>query len=151
MNRKFALGLGGALAALALGVSAAGPKPEDVVEYRQAMMYGLGWNVGAMGAMVKGDVPWDQKKFAFLAGRAAELAPMAREGFTPETAKVKSHAKAELWDNLPDFDKRTDEMNAAMKKLSEVTLAGDEAASKQQFGESVKVCKGCHDKYKAKD
>ena len=151
MNRKIALGVAASLAMLAVGATAGGPKPEDVVEYRQAMMYGLGWNVGAMGAMVKGDAAWDQKKFAFLAARAAALAPMAREGFTADTAQSKSHAKPALWENLPDFDKRTDELVAAMNKLQTVSQGGDEAASKQQFGEAVKTCKGCHDKYKAKD
>ena len=151
MNRKIALGLSATLALVALGAGAAGPSPEDVVEYRQSMMLGLGWNVGAMGAMVKGDVPWDQKKFAFLAARAAALAPMSREGFTPDTAKAKSHAKPALWENLPDFDKRTDELNAGTKKLAEVAQGGDEGSTKKQFGETVKACKGCHDKYKEKD
>lgn len=151
MNLKLAFGLGAALAAFTATPMAAGPKPEDVIEYRQAMMYGLGWNVGAMGAMVKGEMPWNQERFAFLAARAAALSPMAREGFTPETAQAKSHVKPALWDNLADFDQRTLEMNAKLKTLAEVALAGDESATKKRFGESVQVCKGCHDKYKAKD
>ena len=151
MDKKIAQWLAATLVLATFGAAAAGPRPEDAVEYRQGMMHGLGWNVGAMGAMVKGDVPWDQKKFAFLAARTAALAPMAREGFTSETAQAKSHVKPALWENLPDFDKRTDELNAGAKKLAEVAQGGDEGATKQQFGEMVKACKGCHDKYKEKD
>ena len=150
MNFYKALVLVGACTALSFAATAE-PKPEEAVEYRQGMMIGLGWNVGAMGAMAKGSVPWDQKKFAFLAGRTAALAPMAREGFTPATARAKSHSKPALWENLPDFDKRTDELNAATRKLADVAQGGDEAATKQQFGEMVKACKGCHDKYQEKE
>ena len=33
---------------LAMAVS-----PEDIVKYRQGILFGMGWNVGAMGSMVK--------------------------------------------------------------------------------------------------
>ena len=73
-------------AAVALAGQALAAKPADAIEYRQGIMMGIGWNIGALGAMVKGDLPYDQAKFAFLAGRAAVLAPMALEAFTPDTA-----------------------------------------------------------------
>mgnify|MGYP003344284474 CR=1 FL=1 len=37
--------------------------------------------MGAMGAMVKGDVPWDQKKFAFLAARAEPVNQIVETAF----------------------------------------------------------------------
>jgi cytochrome c556 len=139
-----------ALSAGVLAGPAAAGKPEDVVRYRQGMMRGLGWNVGAMGAMVKGDVPFDAGRFAFLAERAAVLAPMPLEGFTPETKDVKSNAKPKIWDNKADFEKRMKEMADAMSKLAEVSKGGDAGAMKAEFGESVKTCKGCHDEYQVK-
>ena len=149
MKRKLMLTL--ALAAATSASVAGGPKPEMVVEYRQSMMTGLAWNMGGMGQMVKGEVPWDQKRFNYLATRTAMLAPMAREGFTPETEGVKSHAKPELWKNLKDFDARNETMLKAAAKLMEVAQGGNEEASRAQFMETVKACKGCHEKYQEKE
>ena len=128
----------------------ADPKPEDAVEYRQGMMMGIGWNIGPLGAMVKGKIPFDKDKFAFFAGRAAALAPMAVEGFTPNTADTESEAKPELWQHLDDFKKRIKDLEEQTAKLASVAKGGDEAAMKQQFGDTVKVCKGCHDEYQKK-
>ena len=134
----------------AVGVASA-DKAEDTIRYRQGMLMGMGWNVGAMGAMVKGDIPFDAAKFAFLAGRTAQLAPMVLEGFTPDTKGAESNAKPALWENFPDFEKRMKENVTSTAKLAEVAQAGDVGAMKAQFGEAVEVCKGCHDKYREKD
>jgi cytochrome c556 len=136
--------------ALALSMPAMAGKAEDAVHYRQGILMGMGWNVGAMGAMVKGDVPFDAARFAFLAGRTAVLAPMVLEGFTPDTKDAKSHALPALWDNYADFEKRMKENVESTAKLAEVAKSGDEAAMKAQFGEAVQVCKGCHDEYREK-
>lgn len=137
--------------ACAATVPAHAGKAEDAVHYRQGILMGMGWNVGEMGAMVKGDMPFDKARFAFLAGRIATLAPMVREGFSPDTKSVKSHARPALWDNLDDLDKRFKDLEAATAKLVEVSRAGDEGAMKAQFGETVQVCKGCHDEYRVKE
>lgn len=149
--KKRMVSLAAVLALTGIGGIAAELKPEDVVIYRQSMMVGLAWNIGGIGAMVKGVTPWDQQRVAFLANRAAQLAPMPREGFTPETAKAKSDAKAEIWTNLKDFDDRNDAMVAATAKLAEVAKAGNEAATKVAFLDTIKTCKGCHDEYQVKD
>ncbi|MGE0483137.1 MAG: cytochrome c [Gammaproteobacteria bacterium] len=122
-------------------------KPEDAVHYRQGIMMGMAWNVGPMGAMVKGDMDFDAGKFAFLAGRLAVLAPMSEEAFTADTAAAKSEAKPELWDNLDDFKQRMEALRKEAAKLADVTKGGDEGAMKAAFGDTVKVCKGCHDEY----
>lgn len=139
-----------ALIAGGIGSAVAAPKPEDAVAYRQGILRAMGWNVGPMGAMVKGDVPFDAQRFAFLAGRTAALAPMALEGFTPDTRDAKSHARAELWENLDDFKERMGKLREATTALATVAQGGDEASIKQQFGETVQVCKGCHDEYREK-
>lgn len=151
MLKKRVVAFTAALALTGMGVIAAEVKPEDVVDYRQAMMIGLAWNIGGIGAMVKGVTPWDQQRVAFMANRAAQLATMPREGFTPETAKAKSNAKPEIWTNVKDFDERNDAMVSATAKLAEVAKAGDEAATKAAFVDTIKTCKGCHDKYQVKE
>lgn len=149
--KKHTIALAAALGLVGMGVIAAELKPDDVIDYRQSMMVGLAWNIGHIGAMVKGVTPWDQSRVAFLANRAAQLATMPREGFTPETAKAKSNAKAEIWTSLKDFDERNDAMVNATAKLAEVAKGGDEAATKVAFLDTIKTCKGCHDKYQVKE
>lgn len=151
MNTKKTLVAVTAVAGLALATGlVAAPKPEDAVKYRQGVLFAMGWNVGTMGAMVKGDVPFDAERFAFLAGRAAQLSPMVLEGFTPDSKGAKSHALPKLWDNMDDFKQRWKELNAATQALATAAQGGDEAAMKQQFGETVKICKNCHDEYREK-
>ena len=139
-----------ALVAAGLGSATAAPKPDDAVAYRQGILRAMGWNVGPMGAMVKGDMPFDEQRFAFLAGRTAALAPMALEGFTPDTRDAKSHARPGLWDNLDDFEARMSKLREATAALASVAQGGDEAEIRRQFGETVQVCKGCHDEYREK-
>jgi cytochrome c556 len=128
----------------------AAEKPEYAVEYRQGIMSAIAWNIGPMGKMVKGDIDFDSKRFAFLAERVAVLVPMALEGFTPDTAAVKSHAKAELWQNQDDLKKRLEELQGATTELAKVAKTGDEAAIRVTFSDTVKMCKSCHDKYQTK-
>lgn len=135
--------------ALASGLVAA-PKPDDVVTYRQGVFFAMGWNVGTMGAMVKGEIPFDAERFAFLAARTAHLSPMVLEGFTPDTRDAKSHALSKLWNNLDDFERRMKELNESTQALAAAAKGGDEATMKQQFGKTVDVCKDCHDEYREK-
>ena len=39
-------------------------KPEKAVKYRQSVMFVIGQHFGRLGAMVKGQQPYDQKSFA---------------------------------------------------------------------------------------
>lgn len=128
----------------------AAEKPEDAVAYRQGIMTALAWNIGPIGLMVKGDLPFDDARFAFLAARAAALAPMALEGFTPATAEVKSRVKASLWQHQDDFKKRIQELEAATAELAKVAAAGDQAQMRLLFSDTVKLCKACHDEYQTK-
>ena len=134
---------------LSATATAAG-KPEHAVTYRQGIMSAMAWNVGPLGKMIKGDVTFDAERFAFLAARAALLAPMALEGFTPDTAEVKSEAKPELWTHIDDFKKRLKDLETASAELAKVAKVGDEAKMRVQFGDTVKICKGCHDEYQKK-
>ncbi len=149
-NTKKLTGIAVAGLTLAAGFAAAAPKPEDSVEYRQGVLFAMGWNVGEMGAMVKGDAPFDAQRFAFLAERTAKLSPMVLEGFRPDSKGAKSHARSRLWDNMDDFEKRMKTLEEATQKLATVAQGGDEGAMKKQFGETVQVCKKCHDEYREK-
>ena len=62
MHKQLAMILAGGI--LGLGVlttasAADAKKPEDVVNYRQSVYTIIGWNFGPIGAMMKGEAPFD--------------------------------------------------------------------------------------------
>lgn len=141
--------------ALALAVAAftlpaaAQHKPEQVIHYRQSAMTMIGWNFGALSAMVKGKTAWDAKQFAVHADRIAGLAPQVLEGFAPGSDKgAKTEAKPGIWTNYDDFKAKDSDLVKQTQALSDVARGGDEAAMKAQFKKTGEACKACHDKYK---
>ncbi len=135
---------------LVLGSPAASAgKVEQAVDYRQGAMNVFSWNLGHMGAMVKGEVPFDSTAFQ---GYASELAAATKldvlKGFPEESVTDESDAKDEIWLNWSDFESKLQDLRSQSAKLAEVAAGGDEAAVKAQFGETRKTCKACHDDYK---
>lgn len=126
------------------------PKPDDAVHYRQGILMALGWNVGPMGAMVKGKSPYDVERFRFLAKRLALLAPMAREGFIESSSSAESDTRPEVWENLEDFNQRFVELEKVSSDLAAITINGEREAVVKQFIATVNVCKDCHDNYRVK-
>ncbi|MFZ5559092.1 MAG: c-type cytochrome [Pseudomonadota bacterium] len=145
------LGIATIAAALASGTALAqSVKPEDAIKYRQGVLRAIGWNFGPMGAMVKGEIPFDKAKFERNAGRVAALAPMPWEGFMAGTETGDTRAKPEIWLDQEKFQKLAERMEAETAKLAEVARSGDEAKMKAQFGETAKACKACHDDFRKK-
>lgn len=129
-------------------VSAQQVKPEDAIQYRQGVMRAVGWNFGPMGAMVKGERPFDRTFFARNAKRLAALSEMPLEGFVPGTESGDTRAKPEIWLDWDKYKASMERMGKASTKLAEVAVSGDEKAIKAQFGETAKTCKSCHDDFR---
>lgn len=124
-------------------------KPEQFIHYRQSAMTLIGWNFGALSAMVKGKTAWDAKEFAMRADRIASLAPQVLEGFAPGSDKgARTEAKAGIWTNMDDFKSKDSNLVDQTRALADAAHTGDEAAMKAQFKKTAQACKDCHDKYK---
>jgi cytochrome c556 len=137
------------LAAGALPASLSAAMPEDAVDYRQGAMEVFSWNLTRMGAMVKGETPFDAAAFK---GYAAELAGASAmnvlQGFPEDSVSDESDAKDEIWLNWSDFETKYKALKEAAAKLSQVAAGGDEAAMREQFKETAAACKACHKEYK---
>lgn len=123
---------------------------EAAVEYRQGVMNTVGWNFKHMGAMVKGKVKFDQAAFAAYAN---ELQAATRfnllSGFPEDSDDSdETAAKAEVWMDWEDFEQKFKDLQQQAAELAKVAGKGDEAAIKQQFGNTGKTCKACHKAYK---
>lgn len=150
MKRLLAALLLTACSSLFAGSAFAQAKPEDAIKYRQGVYRVIGWNFGAMAAMVKGDRPYDAAAFARNAEIVAFMSKLPLEGFVAGSETGETKAKPEIWLDMDDFKAKLEKMQGEAAKLAEVSKGGDFAAIKAQFGETGKACKACHDKFRNK-
>jgi cytochrome c556 len=150
----------GATAAAAFGLAAPGiaedaaksqpTKAERTIEYRQSALYLLGWNIGPIAMMVKGEIPFDAKTVELRAMRLAQIAPMIAEGFPPDSQTgAPTKAKPEIWQNMDDFKSKAAALEIATTKFTETAKSGDPKLVAAGLGEVGKACKACHDQYRA--
>jgi len=125
-------------------------KAQRTIEYRQAALTLLGWNIGPIAGMVKGEIPWDQKALEMHAQRLAQVAPMIAEGFPADAQTgAPTDAKPEIWKNLEDFKAKARDLEVATARFAETAKGGDRKAIAAGLGEVGGACKGCHEKYRA--
>jgi len=136
--------------ALLIGVSAV--MAQDAVKDAQAVMKANGKNAGALGAMVKGEKPYDQAavdaafaQFEETAKKLPTLFPASMKGMKLEGDY---DASPKVWDDKAGFDehaasfaKTVDEARGKIKDLE--TL-------KANFPLVGKQCGGCHETYRIK-
>ena len=122
---------------------------ERAVEYRQSIMYILGWNMRLMGAMVKKQIPYDKKTFTRLAKDLNATANLDfLSGFPKDSITEESDAKYDIWRNVEDFEQKYYKMQSAADDVSQVAESGDEAKIKPVVFELVQACKACHKAYR---
>ena len=119
------------------------------IKYRQSAMTLIGANFKPMGAMIKGEIPFDA---AVMARHAKDLGAVASidilRGFPQDSDGKGSKAKPEIWFEWDDFKAKLDDMQEATAKLAQVATGGDRDAIKAQFGKTAETCKACHKKFK---
>lgn len=143
------------LSALALASALAFPAAhaaddQDPIEVREGIMKTMGKNMKAMGAMAKGAEPFVAAQFATHAQALAAAAGKDLIAAFPAGSDLgETEAKPEIWENMDDFKARDADMKEKAKALVATSADGDQAAMTAAFGELGKVCKGCHEKYRA--
>lgn len=122
---------------------------EKAVDYRQSAMSLIGANFKPMGAMVKGEMPYDAAVFARHAKDLAAIASIdILRGFPEDSEGDDSEAKAEIWLEWEDFKKKMGDMQRESADLATVAATDDKAAIKKQFLATADACKACHKKFK---
>lgn len=153
MNKQLAMILAGGIlgAGILSAAHAADPKPQDVVEYRKSVYTVIGWNFKPIGAMMKGEIPFDAAAVARHAQYVEMMSKAAPEGFTkgsgPDAVKD-TEAKPEIWTSPDKFKTAMTNFQQESTKLAEVAKTGKEADIKAQFGKTAETCKACHKEFK---
>jgi cytochrome c556 len=144
--------------ASAFAQNAAPPAPpsasKQAVENRKAAFTLVGNYFRYFGAVAKGNAPYDEAEATKRAARIAVLAGVVEESF-PEGSnpgEPESKAKADVWSNRAEFDKKLKAFQADAQALIEVN--GKEKGATDAWKASVAAlaqdCKGCHETYKVK-
>jgi cytochrome c556 len=144
------------LSAVSLAVSAQNaPDPvKQAVEQRQAVFKLIALNFKPIGDVLQGRTPYDATEIKKRTARVAFLAELAGDAF-PENSNAglpTTKAKAEIWSNRADFDKRLNDLLSSTKNLAQVTAKETTAsdAFKTAAGAVGQACKGCHDNFREK-
>lgn len=143
----------GASALCALMVSAAHAdfaKPEDAIKYRKASFTLLANHFSQIGAVVKGEKPYNAAEVAANAALVETLAKLPWAAFTVGSEAGDTKAKPEIWKEADKFKAAADKLQADSVKLSAAAKTGDLAQVKAAFGAVGQSCKGCQDNYKNK-
>jgi len=133
----------------------AGPSPtKQAIETRKAAYALIGNYFRQLGAVAKGTAPYDEADATKRAARIAFLSNLPGEAF-PDVSNVgepDTKAKADVWTNRADFDKRLKDFQAHAAALVQVNAT--EKGATDGFKAAVialgEDCKGCHDTYKVK-
>ncbi|MBI4741971.1 MAG: cytochrome c [Betaproteobacteria bacterium] len=131
-----------------------GPKPEDLIKWRQSGYGFMAWSVVRIKSNVEGQYNKDEVVQAANAIQAIANSGMGKL-YAPGTDKGKgweeTRVKPELFADKEAVGKVAMAFNKEANEMAKVAAEGDAAAVKVQIGKLTETCKGCHDKFKRKD
>jgi len=122
-------------------------KPEDAIKYRQSVMFVIAQHFGRLGAMVKGQQPYDQMTFASNTAVIEALSGLAWEAFlVPGSDSGKTTMKSSVLKDPEGLKSLSQQFQLEVGKLSAAAKGNDFNAIKTQFGAVAQSCKNCHSK-----
>jgi cytochrome c556 len=130
----------------------AADSPQSIVKYRQASMKSMGAHMSAMSLVVKHQIASRADLAAHaeaIHGVSRNLADLFPAGSGPD--KVKSDAKAAIWQQLPEFRQEAQELERGSAKLAELAKKGDARAFDAQFKVVGETCSDCHQSFRVQD
>lgn len=137
-----------ALTSTAASANSVFEKPEDAITYRQAAFQMIRVQIGDMGDMLKGKVPFDAERFKTRAHNAAALSAMPWEAFVEGSDKGDTEALPAIWSDRATFDGKASAFAQYAVELAAAADTGDQDKIKAAFGNWAKGCKDCHKSFK---
>lgn len=124
---------------------------ETAVKYRQSLYQLVRSNMAPLGAMAKGQIPYDTSVMQTNAVRLEQLADMMYDYLSVDTRNftVDTAAKDAIWVNFGEVEGKIDALRTAAIQLQDAVEAGDESKYRAAIGKVGASCKGCHDSFKA--
>jgi cytochrome c556 len=140
-----AIAVAGAFSTAVLAQSA-----DRAIKYRQGILQAMGWHMGILGGMAKGERPYDKDVATRSATFVDQLSAMPWDGFTPGSDSGAPHkSRPDVWKDSEKFAKAQQTLRAVTPKL--VSAAGtDLSALRSAVGEVGRACTNCHDDFRAR-
>ena len=123
-------------------------KPEDSIHYRQSVYTVMANSFGKIGAVVKGEAPFNKDEVAKNAAIVAMMSTLPWQAFGPGTEGGK--AQPAIWSDSAKFKAASEKMQLAVVDLNKAAQSGDLESIKKTFGTAGASCKNCHDDFKKK-
>jgi cytochrome c556 len=136
------------LVSLPVNAGSAFADAEDSVKYRQSAFQLIRYNMADIAAMLKGEVNYDAERVSKRANALATLTTLPWEAFTLPGLEHGSDAKAEIWQNLQDFNQRAEHLSADAMALKTAAQSGEQRKVGKALTAFARNCKACHDEYK---
>ncbi|MEX2524879.1 MAG: cytochrome c [Gammaproteobacteria bacterium] len=135
-----------------------GPTPAEraagATETRQAVFKLLGYNMGTIGAMAKGDIEFDAGIAERNARRIANLASMIPELFARmDTLEfdVETEALDVIWEKPEQFRSRAMDLVEGANEFADIAADGDRMEVIGNVRELGSNCGNCHDDFRVDD
>lgn len=125
-------------------------KPDDAVAYRQSVFTVMGTHFARIGAVMKGERPFNAADVAQNAALVATLSKLPWPAFENGMTNDHSKAKPAVWQDNAKFKEDAEQMQKNAAQLASVAQGGDLASIKKAFGATAQSCKKCHDSFRAK-
>ncbi len=123
-------------------------KSEDAIKYRQATFTVMAAHFSRIGAVVKGEKPFNKEEVAANAAVVASLAHLPWQAFGAGTEGGKS--LPEVWKEADKLKAGADKIEKAIAELNTAAKSGNLESIKKAFGAAGQSCKACHDNYRKK-
>lgn len=128
---------------------AADPKPEDEIRYRQSGFNVIARSFGVLGAIAKGERPYDQALALKSASIVEALSTLPFGSFGPGTDVGTHKADPKVWADTAKFKELAEKFQFEAAKLPDASK--DPETLKLQVGAVGKTYKACHDDFRVKD
>src|SRR6185436_20643189 len=133
MKITASLAIAATIFVMASPASAQFAKPEKAVEYRQSAMFSVGEHFSRLGAMVNGRVPFDAKAAIENAEIVAMISKLPAPAFGPDTEKITSRAKPEVWTQQAKFNEGYKQLVSDAEKMVAAAKTNDPDKLKVAF------------------
>ncbi len=156
MYRKLIVAAAAGIALLASANAAISGEPEEqAAKARQALMQVYAFNLGQLGAMVKGEAEYNADLAKASADNLVKATSMNGMAMWPKGSSMddegmagKTWAKADIWADGSDVGDKAKAMREAAAQMAEVAGNGLDAV-KGAMGGVGGGCKACHEKFRA--
>lgn len=123
---------------------------EEPIRYRQAVMIMTKRHFDQISAIAKGRQAFSRDEALRQATYLDLLAQVGLDGFVAGSHDGATKAKPEIWRDWPAFRGLNDKYRAQTARLKDVARTANSAeALKPVIAELTRICKACHDDFKA--